>query len=64
MMLGVQRPRISVALKKLQAAGVLDYSRGQLTIIDRNRLERQSCECYRTTADEFDKIFERRRHNA
>lgn len=64
MMLGVQRPRISVALKKLQAAGVLDYSRGQLTIIDRTGLERQSCECYRTTADEFDKIFERRRHNA
>lgn len=63
MMLGVHRPRISVALKKLQAAGVLAYSRGQLTIIDRTRLEQRPCECYRTTADEFDKIFARRRHN-
>jgi len=63
-MLGVQRPRISVCMKKMQDAGLLDYFRGQLTIIDRARLELQSCECYRTITGEFNKIFDRHLQHA
>ena len=63
MMLGVRRSGVSVALKKFQEAGMLNYTRGQMTIIERGRLERNSCECYRTIADEFSRMFEHRRPN-
>jgi CRP-like cAMP-binding protein len=57
MMLGVHRPGVSVAFGKLQKAGMLKYKRGQVTITDRRRLEEASCECYRTIANEFNRLF-------
>lgn len=45
-MLGVRRPSVTVVMGALQRAGLLHYRRGLLTILDRTRLERASCECH------------------
>jgi CRP-like cAMP-binding protein len=45
-MLGVRRSGISVAAAALQAGKAIRYSRGEITILDRDRLENASCECY------------------
>ncbi|WP_375429398.1 Crp/Fnr family transcriptional regulator, partial [uncultured Sphingomonas sp.] len=45
-MLGVKRNAISVVARKLQAVGVIEYKRGQVTVIDLEGLRRVSCECY------------------
>ena len=41
----------------MQQAGVIRYSRGQMTILDRAGLEGASCECYRAVRDEFARLF-------
>jgi CRP-like cAMP-binding protein len=51
MMLGATRPSVSVVAGALQKAGLIAYHRGQVTILDRKRLEAASCECYRRTTD-------------
>lgn len=45
-MLGVQRSTVTLAAGILQQAGIIRYSRGQIDILDRKRLEAASCECY------------------
>ncbi len=45
-MLGVRREGVTAAAAKLQKLGIIRYSRGQVTVLDRPRLERQCCECY------------------
>jgi CRP-like cAMP-binding protein len=50
-MLGVQRPTVSDAAIGLRRAGVLDYRRTRITILDRQRLEQRACECYRAMKD-------------
>jgi CRP-like cAMP-binding protein len=57
MMLGVQRPGLSIVAGALQRAGLIRYSRGTVTILDRAGLERQSCECYRLSKLEFDRLL-------
>jgi CRP-like cAMP-binding protein len=52
-MLGVQRSTVSGVAGALQKDGVIRYSRGVITIVDRRALEAISCECYRVIADEF-----------
>jgi CRP-like cAMP-binding protein len=44
--LGLRRATVSEVCSKLQEAGVLDYSRGILTITDRALLKTRACECY------------------
>jgi CRP-like cAMP-binding protein len=56
MMLGVTRPSVSAAASALQNAGLIRYSRGRLTVVDRRGLEEASCECYRIIEDEFDRL--------
>ena len=46
-MLGSARPTVSIAAAQLKQRGVLDYTRGEIRIVDRPGLEAQSCECYR-----------------
>ena len=46
-MLGVGRPSITLAAGALQKAGLIRYSRGSVTILDRHGLENAACECYR-----------------
>lgn len=51
MMLGAARPTVTVIAGTLQRAGLIKYHRGQVTILDRERLESASCECYRAATD-------------
>jgi Mn-dependent DtxR family transcriptional regulator len=56
-MLGVGRPTVTLAAGRLQAAGLISYQRGVLTIEDRPALEQASCECYRIVKDEFSRLL-------
>jgi CRP-like cAMP-binding protein len=53
MMLGVSRPSVTIVAGVLQKAGLIHYRRGHLTILDRERLEAASCECYRVVVNLF-----------
>ena len=53
-MLGVRRPTVSEVASKLQADGLISYSRGTITITDRPRLTNVACDCYRVIKEEFD----------
>lgn len=50
-MLGVRRTSVTEVAGKLQAEGMISYSRGVIKITDRAALERVSCECYQTQID-------------
>jgi CRP-like cAMP-binding protein len=52
-MLAVRRTTVSEIAGKLQADGLIRYRRGQLTIVDRPRLEELACSCYAVVRDEF-----------
>jgi len=56
-MLGVRREGVTEAAGKLQAAGLIRYSRGHITVLDRPRLETQCCECYAVVKKEFDRLL-------
>jgi CRP-like cAMP-binding protein len=58
MMLGATRPTVTLVAGTLQRAGLITYHRGQLTIIDREKLESASCECYRATTRLLDGALE------
>jgi len=55
-MLGVRRSGITEAARKLQAAGVIDYSRGQIRVLDRAKLQAHACECYSVVRMETDRL--------
>lgn len=56
-MLGVRRSSVSVVAAILQRAGLISYSRGKMTILDREGLESASCECYRIVKKEFERLL-------
>lgn len=56
-MLGVRRSSVSEVLEPLQKQGLIRYSRGKFTILDREGLKARSCECYRRINEEFEYLF-------
>jgi CRP-like cAMP-binding protein len=56
-MLGVRREGVTEAAGKLQAAGLIHYNRGRITVLDRPNLEKRVCECYAVVKKEFDRLL-------
>ena len=56
-MLGVRREGVTDAAGKLQKAGLIKYSRGRITVLDRAGLERRTCECYAVVKKESDRLL-------
>ena len=56
-MLGVRREGVTEAAGKLQHAGLIHYSRGHITVLDRPGLEARVCECYQVVKREFDRLL-------
>lgn len=56
-MLGVRREGVTDAAGKLQRDGLINYSRGRITVLDRPKLEKRSCECYQVVKAEFDRLL-------
>jgi CRP-like cAMP-binding protein len=56
-MLGVRREGVTEAAGKLQNLGVIEYSRGHITVLDRPKLEELCCECYAVVRKETDRLL-------
>jgi len=56
-MLGVRREGVTEAAGHLQAAGLIHYSRGKITVLDRPKLEAQVCECYAVVKREYGRLL-------
>jgi CRP-like cAMP-binding protein len=58
-MLGVRREGVTEGAVKLQQAGLIRYARGRITVLDREGLERRSCECYAVVKNEYNRLLPR-----
>jgi CRP-like cAMP-binding protein len=56
-MLGVRREGVTEAAGKLQAAGLIQYRRGHITVTDRSGIEARCCECYEVVKSECDRLL-------
>jgi Mn-dependent DtxR family transcriptional regulator len=56
-MLGTDRTSVTAAAGVLQKAGLIHYSRGRITILDREGMEAIVCNCHWTISKEFDRLF-------
>ncbi len=56
-MLGVRREGVTEAAARLQQAGLISYSRGRISVLDRAGLENRTCECYAVVKKEYDRLL-------
>ncbi|MBC7611193.1 MAG: winged helix-turn-helix domain-containing protein [Polaromonas sp.] len=56
-MLGARRVGITAAAGALQKSGVIAYSRGKLTVLDRRGLEKASCSCYKSDQKTYSRLI-------
>lgn len=56
-MLGVRREGVTQAALNLQAAGIIRYARGHITVVDRPKLELRTCECYEVVRAEYERLL-------
>jgi len=56
-MLGVRREGVTEAAGHLQDAGIIEYQRGHITVLDRPKLEQRVCECYSVVKRESDRLL-------
>jgi CRP-like cAMP-binding protein len=56
-MLGVRREGVTEAAGHLQQAGLIQYRRGHITVLDRKRLEQRACECYAVVKKEYGRLL-------
>lgn len=56
-MLGVRREGVTEAAGKLHSAGIINYSRGHISVVNRPKLEMRACECYGVVKKEFDRLL-------
>lgn len=56
-MLGVRREGVTEAALSLQRAGLIDYARGRIKVLNRGGLEQRSCECYAVVKAEYDRLL-------
>jgi hypothetical protein len=56
-MLGVRRTSVSLVAHQLQEAGLIDYSRGTVKILNVEGLRDVSCECYETVKSHYDRLL-------
>jgi CRP-like cAMP-binding protein len=56
-LLGVRREGVSTAAHKLQEAGLIRYSRGRVVVLDRQQLEKKTCECYASAKKEYRRLL-------
>ena len=56
-MLGVRREGVTEAAGQLQKAGLIQYQRGHITVLDRDGLEARTCECYAVVKKEYDRLL-------
>jgi CRP-like cAMP-binding protein len=56
-MLGVRREGVTEAAGHLQRAGLIEYRRGHITVLDRPGLEKRTCECYAVVKKEYDRLL-------
>lgn len=59
-MLGVRRSGVTQAAQKLQEEGLISYSRGHIQILNQQKLEAKSCECFEVVRDEYDRLLGRK----
>jgi hypothetical protein len=67
-MLGSPRSEVTLAAGELRKAGLIEYERGEIRILDRNGLESMTCECYKVckfekSAEKLLKVAARNGHN-
>ena len=58
--LGVRRESVTASALRLQKAGVIQYARGHISVLDRTGLERSTCECYSVVRTEYDRLLPER----
>lgn len=56
-MLGVRRETVNLTARLLQSAGLIQYRRGEITVLDREGLESTSCECYGVMRADLERLF-------